>query len=331
MFRSILALLATGFVAVSGAQAQLTKIFVASYGNDVNDGSRGSPKRNFQAALNAVAAGGEIVALDTAGYGLLSITKSVTITSPPGITGLISASSNFATGVYVNAPNADVTLRGLTIENVGTAGYGIIVNAVARLNVGDCVINGFSQAGLTFSPPNGNGGAIAIVTRCTIRDCGGPAIQMDGNQTTRRMVVTGCNLESCSHGLVVVGSGALDPNTVNCTLRDTVAAGNGTGVEARQAASLTLQQCTISANANYGVYANTAAEVTVQNSAVTITGITAIRANDSNSVVRIDGCTISENRGAAFDKGSGNILSRGNNTVANNSGTSTTLGSYSAQ
>jgi hypothetical protein len=47
--------------------AQATKIFVASYGNDANDGSRASPKRNFQPAHDAVAAGGEIVALDTAG------------------------------------------------------------------------------------------------------------------------------------------------------------------------------------------------------------------------------------------------------------------------
>ncbi len=63
--------------------AQLPKIFVASYGNDVNDGSRGNPKRNFQAAHNAVAAGSEIVPLDTAGYGQLNITKSVAITAPP--------------------------------------------------------------------------------------------------------------------------------------------------------------------------------------------------------------------------------------------------------
>ena len=45
-----------------------TKIFVASFGNDANDGSRGSPKRNFQSAHDAVAAGGQIVVLDTVGY-----------------------------------------------------------------------------------------------------------------------------------------------------------------------------------------------------------------------------------------------------------------------
>ena len=310
---------------------QSAKIFVASFGNDANDGSRNAPKRNFQAAHNAIAAGGEIVALDTAGYGLLNITKSVTVTAPPGVTGLISASTNFATGVYINAPNAAVTLRGLTIENVGIAGYGIIVNAIVRLHLIDCVISGFSQTGLTFSPPNVNGGAIALITRCTIRDCGGKAIQMDSNAQIRRMVVTGCNLESCNGGLVIVGETPLDPGEASCTVRDTVVSDNEIGFEARQGAYLTLQQCTISANSVHGVYATTGAAVTVQNSAVTITGTTAIRANDSGTVVRLDGCTISENKGPAFDKGSGSILSRSNNTVANNGGGSTALGSYAAQ
>jgi hypothetical protein len=60
----VLLLLATGYGTL---HAQATKIFVASYGNDASDGSRASPKRNFQPAHDAVAAGGEIVALDTAG------------------------------------------------------------------------------------------------------------------------------------------------------------------------------------------------------------------------------------------------------------------------
>lgn len=80
---SLLLLLASVFT----AQAQLTKIFVASFGNDANDGSRGAPKRNFQAAHDAVAAKGQIVVLDTAGYGALNITKSIEVTVPPGING----------------------------------------------------------------------------------------------------------------------------------------------------------------------------------------------------------------------------------------------------
>src|SRR4051794_5450669 len=64
----------------ASVHAQPIKIFVASYGSDTNDGSRGSPKRSFQAAHDAAAAGGQIVALDTAGYGALSISKSISVT-----------------------------------------------------------------------------------------------------------------------------------------------------------------------------------------------------------------------------------------------------------
>ena len=61
--------------APAAVHAQAAKIFVASYGNDANVGTPASPKRAFQAAHNAVAAGGQIVPLDTAGYGGLTITK----------------------------------------------------------------------------------------------------------------------------------------------------------------------------------------------------------------------------------------------------------------
>jgi hypothetical protein len=71
-FLSIPTLLIAGLIwplMMGSAHAQATRIFVASYGNDANDGSRGAPKRNFQPAHDAVAAGGQIVVLDTAGYG----------------------------------------------------------------------------------------------------------------------------------------------------------------------------------------------------------------------------------------------------------------------
>ncbi len=97
----------------SHAQAQLTKIFVSATGNDANDGSRGSPKRNFQAAHDAVATGGSIVVLDTAGYGALNITKSVSVTVPPGVNGFITVSGS-SNGVTINAPV--VVLRGLIVE-----------------------------------------------------------------------------------------------------------------------------------------------------------------------------------------------------------------------
>ncbi len=137
------ALLLFAALALPGAlHAQLPKIFVASFGNDANDGSRGAPKRNFQAAHDAVAADGQIVVLDTAGYGALSITKSVTITVPPGVNGFVSVTGS-ADAITINA--AGVVLRGLIIEGggQGPAGTGIYGLNVTNLVVDNCTVRNF--------------------------------------------------------------------------------------------------------------------------------------------------------------------------------------------
>src|SRR5580704_14130793 len=62
------------------------RVFVASYGSDSNPCTFGSPCKTFQQAVNVVADSGEVTAIDSAGFGPLSISnKSVTITSPAGI------------------------------------------------------------------------------------------------------------------------------------------------------------------------------------------------------------------------------------------------------
>jgi len=60
------------------AQAQ-SRVFVSGVGSDANPCSRTAPCRTFQQAHNVVSAGGEVVVLDPAGYGQVTITKSVNI------------------------------------------------------------------------------------------------------------------------------------------------------------------------------------------------------------------------------------------------------------
>jgi hypothetical protein len=126
------------------AQAQRARVFVASYGSGSNPCTFGSPCKTFQHAHDAVAASGEISAIDSAGFGPLTITKSVTITSPPGIeAGIAAASGN---SISVNAGVKDiVSLYGLTV--VGTPGNnntGIFVGSAGRFNMVDCVIRDFA-------------------------------------------------------------------------------------------------------------------------------------------------------------------------------------------
>jgi len=79
-----LTLLATAFacsLASVPAHAR-ARVFVASYGSDANPCTFLSPCRNFQQGVNVVDSGGEVTAIDSAGFGPLLIDRAVTITSP---------------------------------------------------------------------------------------------------------------------------------------------------------------------------------------------------------------------------------------------------------
>src|SRR6516162_8229175 len=105
------------------AQAQRARVFVASYGNDSNPCTFGSPCKTFQQAVNVVAVGGEVTAIDSAGFGPINITQAVTITSPDGVeAGIVPNPGGNA--ITINT-TGDVFLRGLTIEGNNSGVDGI--------------------------------------------------------------------------------------------------------------------------------------------------------------------------------------------------------------
>ena len=71
VFAAALAL-AVSLPAVS-AQAQAPRTFVSAAGSDSNPCSFAAPCRHFQTAVNATIEGGEVDALDPAGYGPITI------------------------------------------------------------------------------------------------------------------------------------------------------------------------------------------------------------------------------------------------------------------
>ena len=143
---SLLTLLVTVLVSslpAAPALAQRDRVFVASYGSDTNPCTFGSPCKTFQNAVDVVATGGEVTAIDSAGFGPINITKSVTITSPAGVEAGIAAAAG-GNAVTVNAPGASVVLSGLTLIGSGVGVNGIQATA-ANLEVVNCAIRGFSN------------------------------------------------------------------------------------------------------------------------------------------------------------------------------------------
>jgi hypothetical protein len=166
------------YLSSSAAQAQATRTWVSGVGDDANPCSRTAPCKTFAGAISKTAAGGEIDALDPAGYGAVTITKGITIDGGGGqVASVLVSGTN---GIVVQAgPTSVVTLRNLRIngiEGTGAGGLnGIRYLSGAALHVENCNIFGFTGDGInvatsttgalfvtdTFLTNNGNGVQIA--------------------------------------------------------------------------------------------------------------------------------------------------------------------------
>src|SRR5258707_1277031 len=107
--------LALSCLATSAAGIQRT--FVASTGVDSNPCNLAAPCRTFGAAMAQTASGGEVIVLDSGGYGAFTVLQPVSIIAPAGVYAGISVFTG--TGITINAGAGVVTLRGLTINNLG--------------------------------------------------------------------------------------------------------------------------------------------------------------------------------------------------------------------
>ena len=125
------------------------RAFVASTGNDANTASQCGPTtpcRGFTAAMSVVDPNGEIIALDAAGYGAVTVTKSVSIIANPGVYAGVAASTG--TAITIATASVNVVLRGLNINNIGTATVGVNMTNGSRLVIDNCTISNFSNYGV---------------------------------------------------------------------------------------------------------------------------------------------------------------------------------------
>lgn len=141
---SILAIMLAGSAI---ADAQATRTWVSGTGDDANPCSRTAPCKTFQGSISKTAAGGEINVLDPGGFGAVTITKAITISSVGFEAGVLVSGTN---GIIVNAGVNDVViLRGLDFEGLGTGLSGVRYIGGAQLVVEDCTFNGFGATSTT--------------------------------------------------------------------------------------------------------------------------------------------------------------------------------------
>lgn len=248
----LLSLLAAG----SGS-AQIVRTFVSTDGIDNATCSKAAPCRTFNAAINAVNTGGEVVALESGGYGAASITGAITMIAPRGIHAAIAPTSGAA--ITVNAPAANVVLRGLFLNGQG-ATVGIqMTNGL--LDVSDMAIYNFTNHGIRMT-----GG-----TRLSAEDIDLRA-NFDGGtgMTPGAIMISSAGSVSDIQRVRLLNSysGIWLLNGI-VTARDAVAAGNQYGfIASGSNARLSLIECDATNSSFFGLYADNNGLIYLANSRV---------------------------------------------------------------
>lgn len=232
-----LAVLAVCFLFSSMAQAQATRTWVSGVGDDVNPCSRTAPCKTFAGAISKTAAGGEISVLDPAGFGAVTITKSITIEGG-GIRGSITAS--LVNGIIVNAGANDVVrIRNISINGVGNGINGIRYLAGKTLHVENVNIQGFTSNGIDVRLGANNGNL--TVKDSYITNCGVAGVRMETTTGTATASLDNVRLQACQFGLDVFSGQA--------TISNSVASHNtGIGIVAESTGAINVVSTTISNN-----------------------------------------------------------------------------------
>jgi len=264
-FTGILGTLLCLYLSASPAQAQATRTWVSGVGDDANPCSRTAPCKTFAGAISKTATGGYINCLDPAGYGAVTITKSITIQCDEELGHVLVSGTN---GIIVNVPaGSNVTLRGLTLEGINGAGLnGISFIGNGTLHVQEVVINGFSQNGINFAP-SGAGTAVLEVSNETLifGSIGSGILVAPGSGAAAQVSINGANLTSNTHGLFVTGANG----GAGVSVRDTVSARNTSdGFQATNGGFITIDKSTAVLNQGVGVHAASGGNILIGNSTV---------------------------------------------------------------
>ena len=101
--------------------------------------------------MNATSAGGEVDALDPAGYGPITISQAITIEGQGWSYIAPPASGN---GITINAVSGNVSIHGVSLNGAGITGgtNGIVFNSGDSLTVTDCVAQNFVNNGSQHGP-----------------------------------------------------------------------------------------------------------------------------------------------------------------------------------
>ena len=235
------------FVFMSAAPVMAaTRVFVSSTGMDTDGCPITAPCRSFSYAMTQVAAGGEIIALDTAGYGTFTVGQAVSVFAAPGATAFIAVPSG--TGISVSAgPMDKIVLRNLALSGTGGT-IGIDFPGGQSLSIENCIINGFSSIGVQMFRSGDTTDPNLAIENTTIRNNGAGVYTADFDPSARH------NLSVAKSSISENGLGLDVSDTTHGAATDSVVSGNSNiGVQSwtghdNTGPDFTLERCTIAQN-----------------------------------------------------------------------------------
>jgi hypothetical protein len=291
---------ACSMLAAATVHGQATRTWVSGVGDDVNPCSRTAPCKTFAGAISKTAEGGEIDALDPAGYGTLTIVKAITIDGGTG-SGWASVLNSGVNGFIVNVTSgthvsdAVVILRNITVNGASQS------PSAAGLN------------GINFIK-----GAQLIVENCFFEHQSTTGITETSMATTSVLRVNGCSFTNTNTGiLVTTTSGFATAQIDRCNFN-----GGATGVNTTSNAFVSIRNCMFAqtTGANGAVRSNTGCQVNVTGSMFANNNVGAfagstIRLSDNdfyNNTTAISGTAESANnnrfRGNTTDGATANVI-----------------------
>jgi hypothetical protein len=197
MKRSFVVAVLTVLLSVTSVSALNNRSAVSINGLDTNPCTTTLPCRSFGVAIAQTNPGGEVVALDTAGYGPFTVSTAMTISGAPGVHAAITATSGDA--ITVNAAGTDmVTLRNLMLIGTGIQS-GISDFGSGETRVLNCTITGFHSDGIFAD--NGR----LTVDHCSIFDSD-DAIVLQGQFSSVAAVITNSLIETYTSGLLAISA-----------------------------------------------------------------------------------------------------------------------------
>ena len=260
----------------SGAFAQATRTWVSGVGDDANPCSRTAPCKTFAGAISKTADKGEISVLDPGGFGVVTITKGITLNGTGTLAGILSAGSPSAVTVNdVNAPvpnSSVVIIRDISMNGAGTGTSGVRYLSGKSVMLDHCSIYGMTSRGIDVSKTaNGNlkvingtvienvgedgihltttaGLLVAVIDNASIMNCAGDGIE----------AVTNTHCELVRSNVSIIGANGFLVSGGSCQVNlvsDLVAHCVTTGLKANAGSSIRVSDSVI-ANNNAGLNAN---------------------------------------------------------------------------